>query len=85
MERDGFVLSREQAIQAQQALDIASLNGILSIAIVLKKRGLLTRAEGESMHASITKPLSVPEVANNPLVQDAQQNLDNLFSYILRD
>lgn len=77
-------LTAQQMLEAQQALDVAAFNGILSLAIVLRKRKLLTDAETKSLHDIMTKPLSLPGNADNPVVQDAQQNLDQLFSLIVK-
>lgn len=76
-------LTAQQLLEAQQALDVAAFNGILSLAIVLRKRKLLTDAETESLHDIMSKPLSLPGNAANPVVQDAQQNLDQLFALIV--
>ena len=76
-------LTAQQMLEAQQALDVAAFNGILSLAIVLKKRRLLTDIETRSLHDIMSRPLSLPGNADNPLVQDAQQNLDQLFSHFV--
>jgi hypothetical protein len=76
-------LTEEQFVRAQQALDVAAINGIVDLAIVLRKRGLMTAEEAEHMHAAMSKPFMMPQNANNPLVQDAQQVLDSLFAAIL--
>ncbi|HEU4956310.1 MAG TPA: hypothetical protein VFT40_01645 [Sphingomicrobium sp.] len=76
-------LTAQQLLEAQQALDVAAFNGILSLAIVLRKRKLLTDAETKSLHDIMSKPLSLPGNADNPVVQDAQQNLDQLFALIV--
>lgn len=76
-------MSRQQSLDAQQALDISALNGIICLAIALKKRSLLTDEEASYMHEMMSKPLSMPKNANNRAVQDAQQNLDGLFAVLL--
>jgi len=76
-------LSAQQLLDAQQALDVAAFNGILSLAIVLRKRQLLTDGETEALHDIMSKPLSMPGNAGNPVVQDAQQNLDQLFAMLV--
>ena len=76
-------LTAQQLLEAQEALDVAAFNGILSLAIVLRKRKLLTDAETKSLHDIMSKPLSLPGNADNPVVQDAQQNLDQLFALIV--
>ncbi len=81
---DSVPMTEEQMRDAQQALDIAAINGVLSLAIMLKKRDLMTAEEGASLYDSMSKPLAMGEVANNPIVQNAQHNLDLLFAEILR-
>lgn len=76
-------LTAEQLLEAQQALDVAAFNGILSLAIVLRKRNLLTGVETERLHEIMSRPLSMPGNAGNPVVQDAQQNLDQLFAMLV--
>jgi hypothetical protein len=76
-------LTAQQVLEAQQALDVAAFNGILSLAIVLRKRKLLTNAETTSLHDIMSKPLSLAGNADNPVVQDAQQNLDQLFALLI--
>ena len=77
-------LTAQQMLEAQQALDVAAFNGILSLAIVLRKRKLLTDGETKSLHDIMSKPLSLAGNADNPVVQDAQQNLDQLFASLAR-
>ena len=77
-------LTAQQMLEAQQALDVAAFNGILSLAILLRKRNLLTNVETESLHEIMSRPLSMPGNADNPVVQDAQQNLDQLFSLLVQ-
>jgi len=77
-------LTAQQMLEAQQALDVASFNGILSLAIVLRKANLLSDAETGSLHDIMSRPLSLPGNAGNPIVQDAQQNLDQLFALLVR-
>lgn len=48
-------LTAQQLLEAQQALDVAAFNGILSLAIVLRKRKLLTDAETKSLHDIMSK------------------------------
>jgi hypothetical protein len=76
-------LTAQQMLEAQQALDVAAFNGILSLAIVLRKRNLLTGRETESLHDIMSKPLSLAGNANNPVVQHAQHNLDQLFALLV--
>jgi hypothetical protein len=76
-------LTAQQMLEAQQALDVAAFNGILSLAIVLRKRDLLTANEAVSLHDIMSRPLALAGNANNPVVQDAQQNLDQLFALFI--
>lgn len=76
-------LTAQQVLEAQQALDVAAFNGILSLAIVLRKRKLLSDAETKSLHDIMSKPLSLPGNADNPVVQNAQHNLDQLFAIVV--
>ncbi|WP_157082137.1 hypothetical protein [Sphingomonas pruni] len=78
-----FALTKQQFAEAQQALDIAALNGIVFLAETLKKRSLLAAGEIQDLHETMTKPLSLPQNAANPAVQDAHHNLDLLFSGLL--
>lgn len=76
-------LTAQQMLEAQQALDVAAFNGILSLAIVLRKRKLLTDTETKGLHDIMSKPLSLAGNADNPVVQDAQHNLDQLFAFLV--
>ena len=82
MTESGHDLTAQQVLEAQQALDVAALNGILSLAIVLRKRNLLTDGETKGLHDIMSRPLSLPGNADNPVVQHAQHNLDQLFAIV---
>ena len=77
-------LTAQQMLEAQQALDVAAFNGILSLAIILRQRKLLSDAEAKSLHDIMSRPLSLAGYADNPVVQDAQQNLDQLFALLVK-
>ncbi|QIK79358.1 hypothetical protein G7077_11040 [Sphingomonas piscis] len=77
-------LSAQQVLEAQQALDVAAFNGILSLAIILRKRHLLTDLETGNLHEIMSRPLSMTGNASNPVVQDAQHNLDQLFALLVK-
>ena len=79
-----FPLTKQQFAEAQQALDIAALNGIVFLAETLKTRSLLATAEIQGLHETMTAPLSLPQNATNPAVQDAHHNLDLLFAALLK-
>lgn len=76
-------ITAQQLLEAQQALDVAAFNGILSLAIILRRSNLLTDRETQGLHDMMSRPLSLPGNAGNPVVQDAQQNLDQLFAMIV--
>lgn len=85
MDQGEHDLTAQQMLEAQQALDVAAFNGILSLAIILRKRNLLADEETERLHDIMSKPLALPGNADNPVVQDAQHNLDQLFALLMRD
>lgn len=60
-------LTPQQLLEAQQALDVAAFNGILSLAIVLRKRNLLSDQETGRLHDIMSRPLSMPGNADNRL------------------
>jgi len=76
-------LSENDLIEAHEASDVSAINGIVSLANILRKRGLLTDAEASAMHESMSLPLGLPKYAGNPAVQDLQLNLDRLFAVIV--
>jgi hypothetical protein len=45
---------------------------------------LLTGLETKSLHDIMSRPLSLAGNADNPVVQDAQQNLDQLFALLVK-
>lgn len=75
IERDPF--------ESQEAADVSAVNGIVCLANILYKRGLLTNAEASAMYESMSLPLGLPKYAENPAVQDLQLNLDRLFAVIV--
>ena len=81
----GHDLTAQQLLEAQQALDVAAFNGILSLAILLRKRKLLSASETERLDEIMSKPLSMPGNADNPVVQHAQHSLDQLFALVARE
>lgn len=70
-------------IEAHEASDVSAINGIVSLANILRKRGLLTDAEASAMYESMSLPLGLPKYAENPEVQDLQSNLDRLFAVVM--
>ena len=76
-------LNDQGVIEAHEASDVSAINGIVSLANILRKRGLLTDAETAAMHESMSLPLGLPKYAENPAVQDLQSNLDRLFAVVV--
>lgn len=76
-------LTQYDLIDAHEASDVSAINGIVSLANILRKRGLLTDAETSAMYESMSLPLGLPKYAENPAVQDLQLNLDRLFALIV--
>jgi hypothetical protein len=70
-------------IEALEASDVSAINGIVSLAHILLKRGLLSDAEASAMYESMSLPLGLPRYAENSAVQDLQLNLDRLFAMIV--
>lgn len=69
--------------EAHEASDVSAINGIISLANILRKRGLLNDAEASAMYESMSLPLGLPKYAENPDVQDLQANLDRLFAVVM--
>ena len=76
-------LNDQGVIEAHEASDVSAINGIVSLANILRKRGLLTDAKTAAMHESMSLPLGLPKYAENPAVQDLQSNLDRLFAVVV--
>ena len=76
-------MTKKQAFQAQRAVDTAALNGIVFLAMLLKRHECVTHDEVEMLHAMMSKPLGLSDHAANPLVQITQQHLDEQFATIL--
>ncbi len=70
-------------IEAHEASDVSAINGIVSLANILRKRGLLSDADASAMYESMSLPLGLPKYAENPDVQDLQANLDRLFAVVV--
>lgn len=70
-------------IEALEASDVSAINGIVSLANILLKRGLLSDVEASAMYESMSLPLGLPRFAENSAVQDLQLNLDRLFAMIV--
>lgn len=76
-------LAEKDLIEAHEAADVSAINGIVSLANILRKRGLLTDAETSAMYESMSLPLGLPKYAENPAVQELQLNLDRLFAVVI--
>jgi hypothetical protein len=76
-------LDLPQLFAALEVSDIAAINGIASLANILRKRGLLTIPEASALHQSMSLPLSLPRHADNLAVQELQLHLDQLFAHII--
>lgn len=76
-------LTEQDLIEAHEASDVSAINGIVSLANILRKRGLLTDAETSAMYESMSLPLGLPKYAENPAVQELQLNLDRLFAVVI--
>jgi hypothetical protein len=77
-------LTDKDLIEAHEASDVSAINGIVSLANIMRKRGLLTDAETSAMYESMSLPLGLPKYAENPAVQDLQLNLDRLFAVVVK-
>lgn len=81
---DNPSLIAKNLLEAHEASDVSAINGIVSLANILRKRGLLTDAEASAMYESMSLPLGLPKYAENPYVQDIQANLDRLFAVVVQ-
>lgn len=73
-----------QLVEAHEASDVSAINGIVSLANIFRRRGLLTDLEASAMYESMSLPLGLAKYAENPAVQDLQLNLDRLFALIIK-
>jgi len=80
---DNTHLTEKTLVEAHEASDVSAINGIISLAHILRKRGLLTDAEAAAMHESMSLPLGLPKYADNQAVQDLQLNIDRLFAVVV--
>ena len=79
----GSNFTEKVLIEAHEASDVSAINGIVSLANILRKRGLLTDAEASAVYESMALPLGLPKYAENPSVQELQLNLDRLFAAVV--
>jgi hypothetical protein len=76
-------LDLPQLFAALEVSDIAAINGIASLANILRLRGLLSVTEASALHQSMSLPLGLPRHADNLAVQELQAHLDDLFAHII--
>lgn len=81
---DGPDSAETDLIAALEASDVSAINGLVSLANILLKRGLLSQTEASALHESMSLPLGLPKYAGNPAVQDLQANLDRLFALVVK-
>lgn len=81
---DHSSLAEKHLMEAHEASDVSAINGIVSLANILRTRGLLSDAETSAMYESMSLPLGLPRYAENRAVQDIQLNLDRLFAMVVR-
>jgi len=83
-EMDGDLSSvATSLIDAHEAAEVSAINGIVSLANILRVRGILTDSEASAMYESMSLPLGLTKYAGNPHVQDIQSNLDQLFATVV--
>ena len=70
-------------IEALEASDVSAINGIVVLANILHRRGLLSAAEASAMYQSMSLPLGLARHAENPAAQELQLNLDRLFAEVV--
>lgn len=69
--------------EALEASGVSAINGLASLAFILRKRGLIADADISALYESMSLPLGLPKFAENPAVQEMQLNVDQLFSTVL--
>jgi len=76
-------LTDPQLLEAHEASGISAINGIVSLASILRERNILTDAEASALHESMSLPLGMAKYAGNHAVQDFQHNIDRLFAMVV--
>lgn len=69
-----------ETIDALLAANIGAMNGIACLAIFLRKRELMTRAELEGLQDMILKPFDMEYLAENRVAQGMTARISELFS-----
>lgn len=77
------ILVENHLIEAHEASHVSAINGIVCLANILRKSGLLTDAETSAMYESMSLPFGLPKYAGNAAVQELQLNLDRLFAVVV--
>lgn len=80
---EGSGLTDAQLLAAHQVAGVSAINGIVSLANILRQHKILGDAEASALHESMSLPLGMAKYADNPLVQDIQLNLDRLFAMVV--
>lgn len=80
---DSPSLIDSQLLEAHEASDISAMNGIVSLANILRNQNILSDAEASALYESMSLPLGMAKYAANPSVQDIQLNLDLLFAMVI--
>ena len=75
--------AEKDLLESHQASVVCAINGIVSLANILRKAGVLTDADAAALYESMNLPLGLPRYAENQAVQDVQLNLDRLFAVIV--
>lgn len=70
-------------IDAFDAANVSAINGIVGLANILRRRGILTDADTSALYESMSLPLGLPRHAQNLAVQELQLNLDRLFAVVV--
>ncbi len=73
----------QDQLDAREASGVAAINGIVCLANILRKQGILSDAQARAMHESMSLPLGLPRHAGNPAVQDLQSIIDRLFAVVV--
>ena len=73
----------QDLLDAREASGVAAINGIVCLANILRKQGILSDADASAMHESMSLPLGLPKYAGNLAVQDLQAIIDLLFAVVV--
>jgi hypothetical protein len=67
------------------AAAISASNGVLAVAVMLAKRGMIDSADAAYLHDMMSKPLGTSDPAgDNTIMATLQQNLDAVMAEIGR-